>query len=111
MAESKPSPILPLSVRILLMSYYVHILEMLTGHLYVGTTHDLKRRILDHAKGIDHRTTRLGGYKRLLYTEESPDRLSALRRERQLKGWSRAKKLALIRGDLPLVHRLAKRRR
>ena len=92
------------------MLHYVYILEMLTGHLYVGTTRDLKRRILDHAKGIDHRTTCLGGYKRLLYTESFPDRLSALRRELQLKGWSRTKKLALVRSDASALHELSRRK-
>jgi putative endonuclease len=91
------------------MSHLVYILEMLTGHLYVGSTGDLKRRLMDHAKGFGDRTTRLGGYKRLLYTEFFPDRPSALRRELQLKGWSRAKKLALIEGDRPRLHQLAKR--
>jgi len=64
------------------MAHYVYILEMLTGRLYVGNTNDLKRRLSDHSKGYGHRTTRLGGYKRLTYTESFPDRLSAIRRER-----------------------------
>ena len=68
------------------MPHFVYILELLTGKLYVGTTENLDRRLKDHAKGIDHRTTRLGGYKRLIFTESFPDRLSALLRERQLKG-------------------------
>ena len=89
------------------MPHYVYILEMLTGHLYVGTTRDLKRRINDHAKGLGDRTTRLGGYKRLLFTETYPDYRSAHARERQLKGWSRAKKMALAGGDAGALRRLS----
>jgi predicted GIY-YIG superfamily endonuclease len=93
------------------MLYFVYILEMLTGQLYVGTTGHLKRRLSDHAKGFGHRTTHLGGYKRLLYTEYHPNRLSAVRRERQIKGWSRAKKLALASGNLTTLRGMSKRRR
>jgi predicted GIY-YIG superfamily endonuclease len=90
------------------MPHLVYILEMLTGHLYIGSTSNLKRRLMDHAKGFGDRTTRLGGYKRLICAESFPDRLSALRREIQLKGWSRAKKLALVCGNIGTLRALAK---
>ena len=90
------------------MPHFVYILEMLTGRLYVGTTSDLARRMKRHAGGYGHRTTRLGGYKRLLYTESFQDRLTALRRERQLKGWSHAKKLALTSGNSAGLRQLSK---
>ena len=64
------------------MLHFVYVLEMLTGRLYVGTTTNIERRLLDHARGFGHKTTRLGGYRKLVYTESFPDRLSALRRER-----------------------------
>jgi len=92
------------------MPHFVYILEMLTGHLYVGSTSNLKRRLLDHAKGFGHMTTRLGDYKRLIYTESFPDRLTALRRERQIKEWTRAKKLALAAGHLAELKGFAKRK-
>jgi len=92
------------------MPHFVYILELLTGKLYAGSTDNLDRRLKDHAKGFGDRTTRLGGYKRLVYTESFPDRLSALRRERQLKGWSRAKKLALSAGNLDALRNISKRR-
>jgi predicted GIY-YIG superfamily endonuclease len=91
------------------MPHLVYILEMLTGHLYVGSTSNLKRRLLDHAKGFGHMTTRLGGYKRLVYTESFPDRLSAIRREHQIKGWTKAKKLALANDNLTELKKLARR--
>jgi len=91
------------------MPHLIYILKMLTGHLYIGTTDDLHRRLKYHAKGFGHRTTRLGGYKRLIYTEPFPDRISALRRERQLKGWTRAKKMALIANNPDNLKKLSKR--
>jgi putative endonuclease len=93
------------------MPHFIYILEMLTGHRYVGTTTNIERRLLDHAKGFGHKTTRLGGYKRLMYTESFPDRLSALHRERQIKGWTRAKKLALIEGSLDNLRELARKKK
>lgn len=54
------------------------------GTLYTGITTDLSHRIRQH-KAM------------LLYSEEHPDRHSAARREKEIKGWRREKKLALIR--------------
>jgi len=79
-------PIPSHSPTILLMPHLVYILELLTGKLYVGSTTDLDRRLKDHGKGFGDRTTLLGGYKKIIYTESFPDRLSAHLRERQLKG-------------------------
>jgi len=93
------------------MPHLFYILEMLTGHLYVGITTNIEKRMKYHAKGFGHRTTRLGGYKKLIYTEPFPDRLTALRRERQIKGWTKAKKLALATNDLTDLKKLAKRRK
>jgi len=44
----------------------------------------------------------------LVWSDEFPSRYEALQAERQIKGWSRAKKLALIRGDWPLIGALAR---
>jgi predicted GIY-YIG superfamily endonuclease len=63
--------------------------------------------LAEHQAGTACRTTALLGPVELLYSEPHPDRPSATRRERQLKGWSRAKKLALIKGDLAELKRLA----
>ncbi|MEK7476020.1 MAG: GIY-YIG nuclease family protein [Candidatus Coatesbacteria bacterium] len=91
------------------MSFFVYILELRDGHFYVGSTDDLTRRLKEHKEGRGGRTTRITGLKRLLYSEEQASRSAAERRELQLKGWSRAKKLALIKGDRVRLHRLAKR--
>ena len=90
------------------MSFCVYILGLRGGQLYVGSTEDLARRLAEHRAGTASRTTALLGPDGLLYTEPHPDRSSAIRRERQIKGWSRAKKLALIKGDLAELKRLAR---
>lgn len=94
----------------LVVPFYVYIRRMRDGRLYVGHTGDPVRRHGAHEEGIAGRTTAVFGTGEILYTQEHPDRLSAARRERQLKGWTRAKKLALAAGDLYTLHELAKRR-
>ena len=58
------------------------------GRLYTGITNDLKHRLGQH------------GRPELLYTESHTEKTSAARRERQIKRWSRTKKLALVRANL-----------
>jgi len=89
------------------MKCRVYILRLRDGQLYVGSTEDLARRLAEHRAGTASRTTALLGPVELIYSEPHPDRSSAVRRERQIKGWSRAKKLALIKGDLAELKRLA----
>jgi predicted GIY-YIG superfamily endonuclease len=63
-----------------------------------------------------HMSGEFGGYTStrlpvtLVWCDEFPSRYDALSAERQIKGWSRAKKLALIRGDWPLISKLARNR-
>jgi predicted GIY-YIG superfamily endonuclease len=68
-------------------------------YLYTGQTNNLARRLREHGQDA-----------RLLYREDYPERWAAVRRERQLKGWTREKKEALARGDRRTVRRLAVRR-
>lgn len=82
------------------MPHFVYILEMLSGHYYVGSTGNLKRRIVEHFKGRGDNTTKVGGFKRLLYAETYPNRVLAEHREYQLKRWSRAKKYSLVNNNL-----------
>ena len=90
------------------MSCFVYILGLRGGRLYVGSTEDLVRRLAEHRAGTASRTTALLGPVELIYSEPHPDRSSAIRRERQIKGWSCAKKLARIKGDLAELKRLAR---
>lgn len=92
------------------MPFYVYILQMKDGRLYVGHSNNPPRRHAEHECGKGCRTTGLFGAGDIIFVEGHPDRISAARRERQIKGWSRAKKLALAAGELTNLHELAKRR-
>jgi len=92
------------------MVFYVYILRMKDGRLYVGHTSSPVHRHSEHERGKGCRTTGIFGAGEVIYIEEYSDRISAVGRERQIKGWSRAKKLALVGGDSAELHRLAKRR-
>lgn len=78
------------------------------GRFYVGHADDLDRRIAEHMNGALPGFTR--GYLpvKLVWSEVFPSRYEALAAERQIKGWSRSKKMALIRGDWAEISRLAK---
>ena len=81
--------------------YCVYIMTNQSGTLYTGVTNDLTRRIYEHRQGeAGHFTTRYR-ITRLLYFEETRDIHAALNREKQLKGWTRAKKLELINTNNP----------
>lgn len=86
--------------------YYIYILRNLHSRLYIGQTNDLKRRLQDHRSGNGAKYMKNYGDFELVYTEEFIQRSEAMRRERQLKGWTLAKKEALIIGDLQLLKRL-----
>ena len=78
------------------MSGYVYILGSRTRVLYTGVTNDLARRVAEHKSHLIPGFTRQYNVDRLLYFEELPDIVQAIAREKQIKGWTRAKKLALI---------------
>ena len=76
--------------------YYVYIMTNRTRRLYIGVTNDLGRRVYEHK----HR--RVPGFtskyflERLVYFEDTDDIGAAIAREKELKGWRRSKKIALI---------------
>ena len=75
--------------------------------LYVGVTSDLLRRIEEHRSGQGSTfTTRYRVYK-LVYAEEHATAYDAISREKQLKGWTRRRKLELIQGSNPSLNDLA----
>ena len=90
------------------MPYCIYILRLQNSQLYVGSTDNLNRRLGEHLSGFGGRTTALSGPPELLYSEPQPDHSSALKRENQIKGWTHAKKLALIQGDLEQLKKLAR---
>jgi putative endonuclease len=70
--------------------------------LYVGVTSNLDKRIADHRAGIHPSSfTRKYNVDRLVYFELGKDIRSAIAREKQLKGWRRSKKIALIESTNP----------
>ena len=85
------------------MNYYVYILASTTNFsVYVGVTKDLVRRVYEHKNHFDSQsfTSRYDVHK-LVYFEQTTDIRAALEREKQLKGWRRSKKNALIEKTNP----------
>ncbi len=89
------------------MAFWTYIIRCSDGSYYVGHTDDIDYRVAQHNDG------KVGGYtsKRrpvtYLWSEQFPTRDEAFSAERRLKGWSRAKKEALMAGDWKLVNLLA----
>jgi putative endonuclease len=81
-------------------TYYVYILASRSRSLYIGVTNNLLRRLRCHRDGQIHTTAK---YRivRLVYVETTADVLAAIAREKQLKGWLRKRKLALISAANP----------
>lgn len=71
------------------------------GTVYVGVTSDLARRIWEHRTGVADGFTKRYGLKRLVFAERHDDIRAALQREKNLKHWSRAWKVKLIREHNP----------
>jgi len=87
--------------------FAVYILASRTRTLYVGVTNDLERRMAQHRAGLGSRFARKYSVNRLVHVEWAPDPLSAIAREKQIKGWTRARKIALIEVDNPQWRDLA----
>jgi putative endonuclease len=79
--------------------WYVYILGCKDKSLYTGITDNLQRRFEEHKSGKGGKFTRAFIAEQLLYSEKQSTREAALRREAQIKRWTRKKKLALIRDD------------
>ncbi len=75
--------------------WYVYIVECKDGSLYTGVTTNPARRLQEHQHAGSHYTSYNPAIK-LVYTERFPDRSSALKREAEIKGWTRRQKSALI---------------
>ncbi len=80
---------------------WVYILMGRTGTLYTGVTSDLYRRMLEHREKAHPGFTFKYDCNRLIYYEEYAEITTAIGREKQIKGWTRAKKIALIAGLNP----------
>ena len=80
------------------MGFWVYIVHCSDNSYYTGHTDNLEKRLAEHKSGEFEGYTARRLPIRPLFTEEFSKREEALGRERQIKGWSRAKKEALIRG-------------
>ena len=84
------------------MPHYVYILSNRPrGRLYVGVTNDLARRTWEHRESAVDGFTKRYNVKTLVYMEQHEDIREAIAREKKLKRWRRAWKLALIEGENP----------
>ena len=90
------------------MSHFVYVIRTQNNKLYIGHTNNLDRRELEHsnhhhgAKFLKDNQTIF----KLVYSEEFESRAEAMKREKQFKGWTRAKKEALISGNKELLKKL-----
>ena len=90
---------------------HVYILECADRSLYVGSTIDLERRIAQHQRGEGSAYTRRRLPVRLVFSAEFDRVEDAFVLEKQVQGWSHAKRRALIEGKLEDLPRLSKKRR
>ena len=86
--------------------WFVYILRCADDSLYVGETGDVARRLATLDKGCASRHTAKRRPVQLVYVEQHSTRAACLERERQIKGWTRAKKEALIAGDVVALKKL-----
>ena len=76
--------------------YFVYLIECEDGTIYTGITTDVRRRFKEHRSGKGGAYTCSRGVKKVSHSEKYKDRSSALKREAEIKGWCRGKKLLLI---------------
>ena len=84
-----------------LRQYYVYIMTNKSGTLYTGVTNDLRRRVYEHKRKLVPGFTRRYNITRLVYSEATDDVRTAIAWEKRIKGWLRAKKIALIESVNP----------
>jgi putative endonuclease len=81
--------------------YYVYIVASRSRNLYTGVTNDLERRVFEHKNKLVPGFTARYNVERLVYFETTEDVNTAISREKQIKGWLRSKKVALIEAVNP----------
>ncbi len=89
------------------MKGYMYILLCSNGLYYTGSTNDLATRLADHRKGEGSNFTSRHLPVKLVYYEEFDRIDDAFNREKQVQGWSRKKKEALINGESNKLHKLS----
>ena len=89
-------------------NYFVYILECSDHSYYTGVTNNLEKRLAEHQSGIHKGYTSSRLPVQLVYSTSFNDINEAIRFEKQIKGWSRRKKEALMRGDFDALVLLSK---
>ena len=92
------------------MQFWVYLLRCADGSYYAGHTNDLNARLWQHQNGILCDWTSRRRPVELVWCEAVPTRIEALEFERRIKGWTRAKKEALIASDWDRISWLARPR-
>ena len=82
------------------MAHFVYIVKCRDGSYYTGITWNLKKRASEHNSGVKTPIQKSKRPVKLVYWEKFEDRKTAAKREREIKGWTRKKKEALIEGGL-----------
>ncbi|MGC2458424.1 MAG: GIY-YIG nuclease family protein [Gallionellaceae bacterium] len=90
------------------MSFWVYILHCADNSYYTGHTGNLEKRIGEHQNGLSASCTSGRLPVELVFSQECSTRIEALTAERQIRGWSRKKKEAMMRGDWAEVSRSAR---
>lgn len=93
------------------MPFWTYMLYCGDRRFYVGHKDNLETRIFEHEQGIASDNAARRRPVKLVWSQEFATRIDSLEAERKIKGWNRAKKMALIRGDWGLISSLAKSRR
>jgi putative endonuclease len=94
--------------KISMKQYYVYIMTNKSRTLYTGVTNNLERRVYEHKHKLVHGFTSKYNITQLVYYEATNDVREALGREKQIKGWLRSKKIALIESINPNWNDLSK---
>ena len=89
------------------MKGYVYILKCANGSYYTGSTTDIERRLWEHQNGEGSNYTKAHLPVELVYVDEFPRIDDAYYREKQIQGWSRKKKEALIADNYEALHKFA----
>lgn len=87
--------------------YFIYIATNNTGTLYIGVTNDLNRRMAEHKSGKGSEFASKYDINILVYFEETSRIEDAILREKQLKGWRRSKKIAIIESLNPMWNDLS----
>jgi predicted GIY-YIG superfamily endonuclease len=92
------------------VEFWVYVLRCADGSYYTGHTDNLGMRLTEHQRGNGGRYTSMRLPVTLVFSLECISRNEAVARERQIKGWSRKKKEAMLRGSWAEVSQISKRK-